>query len=405
MKATKTVLMIIAAGGLGFAAAVFWMNRAQSAHGVPEAETQPAVSETAKADTDATSTRAPARRAATTPSAAPEEGAAMATQRSPEDLLKELAAIQVTSGPGQARAQYRVLALLDQLAQAGSSALPAIRQFFASNRDVAYSGAGRNSGRGGQRNALLPPTLRFGLFDVVAQIGGAEAEQVLADSLNNTARGAELAYLTQLLEGISPGKYHDAAILASRNLLAGGKVSDPADRNNLYDVLRQFKDTSYVSTAQANLVQADGKVDPSALRYLQQSLGEKSLAIAAKTYQDGRVVDSDSKEAIARVALNYVGVSDQALELYHTATLDPQLKSDQRRNLIEDLNQDGLSDRRNPTPEDLKVIANRYALTQSYLQEDYVKNNKVLNDAFHEANKDLFNMLERAGVTPPAGAR
>jgi hypothetical protein len=169
----------------------------------------------------------------------------------------------------------------------------------------------------------------------------------------------------------------------------------------VYELLRQYKDTSFVATAQANLVQTDGKVDRGALRYLQDSLGEQSLSLAAQTFQDGRVVDAESKEALGRLALGFVGANNQALELYHKAALDPQLTPDQRRNLIEDLNEDGLNNRRNPTAEDLKVIANRYALTQNYLQQDYVKNNKVLNEAFLEANKDLGNMLRRAGLTPP----
>jgi len=115
------------------------------------------------------------------------------------------------------------------------------------------------------------------------------------------------------------------------------------------------------------------------------------------------VADPDSKEALGRVALNFVGANDQALDLYHKAALDPQLKPDQRRQLVEDLNQDGLSNARNPTPEDLKIIANRYALTQTYLQQDYVKNDKVLNAAFLEANKDLANMLQRAAPKPKPG--
>jgi hypothetical protein len=142
-------------------------------------------------------------------------------------------------------------------------------------------------------------------------------------------------------------------------------------------------------------VQADGKVDASALRYLQQTLGEKSLAIAAQTYQDGRVVDPDSKEALGRVALAYVGANEQAIQLYHSAINDPSLSPDQRRNLIEDLNQDGLSNRRNPTADDLKIIANRYELTQAYLQQPYVQNDPVATAAFQEALKDLTQMLQR----------
>jgi hypothetical protein len=389
MKRTNLFGLLLAMG-VGFAVAMLWVGHQHAARPVPVPQS---AAQTETASDEATPQKPTARR----PAAPMEEVASAPAQRSPQDLLNELATIQVTPGPAQGRAQYRIMSLLEQLAQCGPSALPAIRQFLASNRDVAYD-AGRATGGNRQRNnnpSLLPPSLRFALFDVVRQIGGADSEQVLSESLNSAARGAELVYLAQLLEAMAPGKYHDAALTAARTLLASGKITDPADRNNLYDVLRQFKDTSYVSTAQANLVQADGKVDASALRYLQQTLGEKSLAIAAQTYQDGRVVDPDSKEALGRVALAYVGANEQAIQLYHSAINDPSLSPDQRRNLIEDLNQDGLSNRRNPTPDDLKIIANRYELAQAYLQQPYVQNDPVATAAFQEALKDLTQMLQR----------
>jgi hypothetical protein len=389
MKRTNLFGLLLAMG-VGFAAAMLWVGHQHAARPVPVPQS---AAQTETASDEATPQKSTARR----PAAPMEEVASAPAQRSPQDLLNELATIQVTPGPAQGRAQYRIMSLLEQLAQCGPSALPVIRQFLASNRDVAYD-AGRATGGNRQRNnnpSLLPPSLRFALFDVVRQIGGADSEQVLSESLNSAARGAELVYLAQLLEAMAPGKYHDAALTAARTLLAGGKITDPADRNNLYDVLRQFKDTSYVSTAQANLVQADGKVDASALRYLQQTLGDKSLAIAAQTYQDGRVMDPDSKEALGRVALAYVGANEQAIQLYHSAINDPSLSPDQRRNLIEDLNQDGLSNRRNPTADDLKIIANRYELTQAYLQQPYVQNDPVATVAFQEALKDLTQMLQR----------
>ena len=403
MKQTNAILLACA---VGFAAAMFWLSHRHDSAPAATVGSPPSVSENAAANAGGTAEKPRTRRAVTTTPAASEEPAAAAPAvavRGPQELLNELVAIQVTPGPGQARAQYRILALLDQLAQSGSAALPVLRQFLAGKRDVAYNSTG-SGGRSGTRNALLPPSLRMGLFDVVRQIGGTDAESILSESLAATGRSAELAYLAQLLEESSPGKYREATLTAAHNLLAGGKITDAAERNQLYDVLVAAKDTSLVNTAMAGLIQADGKVDGTALRYLQQSLGEKSIALAAQTLADARVADADSKEALGRLALNFVGANDQALELYHKITLDPSLKPDQRRQLVEDLNQDGLGNRRNPTPEDLKVIANRYALTQSYLQQDYVKNDKTLNAAFLEANKDLGNMLERAGVAPPANA-
>jgi hypothetical protein len=216
-----------------------------------------------------------------------------------------------------------------------------------------------------------------------------------------------VACLTQLLEEMAPGKYRDVALAAAQALLARG-LADGAGRlhrDYLFSVLRRFNDASFASTAQAQLVQADGRIDRSALRYLQQSLGEQSVAIAAQLYKDGRITEADSREPLARVALAYVGASEQAVQLFHTAITDPTLKPAQRRELVLDLDQDGLQNDKTPTPADVPIVANRLALTQSYLQQAYVQNDSLLSRAFLEANKDLQKLLDRAAAAAanPAG--
>lgn len=333
--------------------------------------------------------------------AAPKTDQPVVLKLAPEEFLRRLATMKLAPGPGQARAVRQILAVLDQLAQSGPGALPAIRQFLASNADVEYESAATAKGPRDLRSlteAVLPPSLRLALFDVVRQIGGDDAEKLLAGTLNLTGRGLEVVFLTQLLEEMAPGKYRDAALAAAQALLNRG-VSDSTERfqrDYLFSVLRRFNDVSFTSTAQAQMVQADGRIDRSALRYLQDSLGEPSIAIAAQLYKDPRITEADSRESLARVALAYVGANEQAGQLFHTAINDLTLKPDHRRELVEDLNRDGLSNKKALSPADLQTIANRYALTQTYLQQDYVQNDPVLTKAFLEANKDLAKMLERA---------
>jgi hypothetical protein len=185
MRVMKIMLTVLVAGGIGFAGAMFWAGHRPG--NLPATESQPTI-----AQSDAVGDVATTPGTASRPSAGPAETAPAPGQRLPEDILNELAGIQVTPGPGQGRAQYRIMALLDQLAQCGQPALPAIRAFLASNRDVPYDlGPGNNRGNRNRNNAnLLPPALRFGLFDVVREIGGAGAEQVLAEALDTTPRGA-----------------------------------------------------------------------------------------------------------------------------------------------------------------------------------------------------------------------
>lgn len=393
----KRLIPFMLVFGLGLTVAAVVVNRQQAARHARELEAQRAAWEIERGDLEAELANARLDRPITSTLPRAEHVIVKTAAPDARQLLQRLAELKVTPGAGQNRAIRQVLALFGQLAERGPAALPALRDFLATGQDAAFDIAGGKGARDVKAltGALIPATLRFGLFDLVRQIGGDEAKDILAGALGQTRRGVELAYVSQLLEEMSPGELRDTALTAARGLLASATGSD---RDYLFGVLQRFGDTSYASTAQAQLVQADGKVDRSALRYLQQTLGEQSVALAAQTYRDARVTDADGKEPLARVALAYVGANDQALELYHTAVLDPALKPDQRRELVEDLNTDGLSNKKNPSAADLEIIARRYELTQAYLQQDYVQNDKVLNAAFREADKDLRNLLQRAAA-------
>src|SRR6185436_3272044 len=192
-------------------------------------------------------------------------------------------------GPGlsQSRALRQAVHDLEELIAAGSKALPAIREFFARNEDIDFAPTPTKGGKGAvPDDFILPPSLRFGLLDVVKQIGGADAEKVLAEVLGTTGRGAEVAWVARALQQLAPNQYRDAALAAARELLARTPAINPAspldrgERDHLFSVLAMYGDNSYVSTAQAQLIQPDGAIDRSALKYLQQLLGQQTVAIA-----------------------------------------------------------------------------------------------------------------------------
>ena len=402
MKRSNILLLAVA---FAVVAMIVVVNRREASRAALELAAQRAVWEVEKADLEAALDQARARRpqiVSLPVNSAPVVPSATVAMPDAAALIAQLASLQPTGS----RAQRQALMLLEQLSQMGAPALPALREFLASGKDMIYDASGK-----GPRDvkiiaeALLPVTLRMALFQVVSQIGGAEAEQVLAETLGRSGRGLEVALLTQLLETLAPGKYRDQALNAARELLARNTAgADRGERDHLFGVLKRFNDASYVSAAEAQLVQADGKVDRSALKYLQQTLGDQSLPLAAQLYQDARVSGSDGKEPLARLALAYVGANPQAEQLFHTAVLDGALTPDARRNLIEDLNQDGLSSKKNLSPEDLSLVTARYRLTQTYLQQDYVQGDRMLLEAFKEADKDLRNMLQRAAAASAAAA-
>ena len=96
---------------------------------------------------------------------------------------------------------------------------------------------------------------------------------------------------------------------------------------------------------------------------------------------------------MARVALEFVGADPDAEMYWYGAINDPGLSAHERQDLIEDLNEDGLSDPHNPTMEDLPLILNRIGLIEAVVWDAM---DEVNADAFQEAYKDLVNLAIQA---------
>jgi len=91
----------------------------------------------------------------------------------------------------------------------------------------------------------------------------------------------------------------------------------------------------------------------------------------------------------ARAALSLVGADPMAEQYWAAAINDPNLPANERKDLIEDLNEDGLSDPKHPGPQDLPLIANRLRLIEEMAPSAM---DAVNADAFAEAYKDLQNL-------------
>jgi len=96
------------------------------------------------------------------------------------------------------------------------------------------------------------------------------------------------------------------------------------------------------------------------------------------------------QDPTAREALSYVGADPGATAYWTTAINNPDLPARERKNLIEDLNEDGLSDPSNPGPEDLPLIMSRIRLIDQLAPSAM---DQVNADAFAEARNDLVNMV------------
>jgi len=94
----------------------------------------------------------------------------------------------------------------------------------------------------------------------------------------------------------------------------------------------------------------------------------------------------------ARDALSRVGFDPAAEAVWFRAINDPNLPPEERKDLIEDLNEDGFPDPRNLTEADLPLILSRIALIEELGPGAM---DEVNDAAFREAYKDLVNMYLR----------
>ncbi len=106
-------------------------------------------------------------------------------------------------------------------------------------------------------------------------------------------------------------------------------------------------------------------------------------------YQPGPSKYRGAMDPVARKALGRVGVDPAADAYWMGAINDPSIPAKERQDLIEDLNEDGISDPAHPAFTDLPLIASRLQLIEVLLPSAM---DKVNADALREAHKDLVNM-------------
>jgi hypothetical protein len=409
----KTLAAVILALAIGFAAAyviVSWQKDAQ----LEQLKSQPQVAAVA------VPAAAPEEKIVTVPAPATPASAA----ESPQEILDELLNVKLGEGSSRNAALRLVIFKLETLKQIGAGTVPAIRAFISRNVDVDYGqqnavnsdssasqsavagrgfnrgnaggfagGLGRNSPARRARNLqtlqadwLVPPSLRLGLVGVLKQIGGADSEQALAEMLNRTGRGVEIAYLTVALEEIAPGKYQNIAVNAAKELLLTPPAIDNPDnldqlsKSYLYGVLEFYKDASFAGSAQQMLVGADGRLDQDATDYLAAVLKDQSVSVFYTAYENPALTNQTDRMLIRSDVLNYVGQNSQANAVLAETLDDPNVDS-----RIKAITLIGLADGEN----DPQAVSAKITLFNSLLNK--YANDPMLSKALAAAINNLQN--------------
>jgi hypothetical protein len=184
---------------------------------------------------------------------------------------------------------------LTQLVQHGAGAVPAIREFLEQNHDWHFSVG----------NELGYPTMRAALFDALQQIGGADAQSLMLETLHSTAAPSDIVHLARLLEEQAPGAFRTAITEAVRGTLAQAAKGELRgwDVGPLFDVLQSYGDASAASQLEAS-APSWSHYSAIALANLPAGEGVPTLIKLAHDPKSGRV-SSAAVEVLAQVAFQY----------------------------------------------------------------------------------------------------
>ena len=287
----------------------------------------------------------------------------------PGEILEELKTIRPTEGNRQATMR-RVIHFMVGLTDAGDAAFPPIKEFLlqAEPVDVEYEAMamafdreqaaaaeakarGEESKQGGitgmvrsgaasyfmsrellkQTRQLAPRSLRLGLLDVVADIGGAQAETILADVLAKTGRGLEVAYLDGLLEKMAGDAYRDKVLETAHLLLnhsTGANAQslfDAASRAYLFALLVKYRDATFVDIAKTQIINPEGRVDGAVVHYLTSVLGKKAVPLLYAKIKDDSLTDDGDKMALGDAILKHVGTNTDSDKFFKEVITDEKL--------------------------------------------------------------------------------
>ena len=374
----KTVIAVLVAVVLGFAAGCLYLSRKnaeRSAQGSAEESNWAAEKAALEQQLAEARRRMPEVRTVTRTL-----NNTVTNKLAPEEILARLAKLNPeTSEDSRNTVLRQIVHHLQLLADLQDEALPVIRDFLKQNKDIDYStdvlnAAGERVSRTGAsswttRHAtltdfLVPPSLRLGLIDVLDQIGGEGAQAILAEVLDTTGRGVEVAHIARVLQSEAPDKYKENALKAAKDLLANPPAIDQPNRLDenarayLYQVLAMYNDTSFAQAAQQQLITAGGQVDRQAMNYLSTTLKDQAVPQLYAAYKDPKLTNMMERSSLMNAILGFTGTSPQANQIFSEIISSEDLPSGIRAFTIKNLAGGQGADR----PTDAQVLQSRINL-------------------------------------------
>ncbi len=161
-------------------------------------------------------------------------------------LVSALANLDLKSTPLTPEAAAAWKDSLGRLAQSGAAGLPAIQEFLALNKDIAFDAVP------GAAALLGSSSLRLSLLEALGNVNTPDGLALSSQILQSTTDPREIALLAQNLERNAPEQYREAALAAARGAMAeaaAGRLTGK-DVGPLFDVLARYGGANAVADFQ-----------------------------------------------------------------------------------------------------------------------------------------------------------
>ena len=270
------------------------------------------------------------------------------------EILDELIEIKLVS-KNRSSVQRRLSYLFESLALQGDAAVPLIREYLNKMEDIdfAVQREGESDEERNQRysrfratlNFSQPPTLRAGLIDMLAEIGGDQAEATIGELLSTTGRGFEIAYAGKIIQSwLGKDAYRTEVLAAAHELLldpveaVGGNHFDRVSKNYLFMVLDMYDDQTFIQSAQGMFINDDGRIDRTILDYYEDVGKVRALDAMVQAFRSGRVHEDDM-DNLAEAASRYAGINPQADQLFRDIMTGDQYNMETKLDAIRSFTQ------------------------------------------------------------------
>lgn len=223
----------------------------------------------------------------------------------------------------------------------------------------------------------FPPSLRIGLFSVLAEQGGTAVEEFLLSQLSANTKPFETVSCAELLMKLSPGRHSIvtvSAVTERLKLLPSDAMpmhpQSKLERDLILAFLNIHDRGAFARQSVESMIGTKGELDRGLADQITEKLQSTVLPLLTNLYNNERMKSTADRAYVAGLAVDFVGKSDEADKFFKLMIADESLPELARCSLVHSLRGANTFTRRFTTPE-LDTVKARASLLESITTDSF----------------------------------